>query len=923
MDTTLGAPSNGSFCGIMAVNINGAGPNSATKIKELQVDFENNKAQVLFLAETKVSKLGLEFYQIFPPLHYDVKHTNLGQGFATITKISSAFSFTIIDVSAELTPMHMVMAFSTATAESMPILGLYQPPSRTFPSSAFQQFNLAKIIIGDLNCYLDGALESAREEQLNEWLAREDNQYININDECTWQWLTRHAGPDLALVHSDLTGLGLDCSLTSIYSDHRGLVINKTAETSTPIPQKSRSMAFNYTKVAKEEIDQAISALHRPNLNEIRNIWTNALKICRTTHTEPRHDLQLQDKLKSLADQSEIEEFMTGFCSEAETSRQTGKIFQIIQFLSDCKDGKDEAVLKVKAVPEESSEFDNFKNQISTPPTLSPTTQIQYKRCKRFWHKTIKFRHVEPITMKEYERAWQNLNKQSLGPDRVPASWLPSSEKGKSNLLFAINGLLLSTRELDRFLLQSKLQFIPKSGNKLRPLCMVSRLSALIENLIAHRVDQLLRQNKFYDNRHGFLQSRSVDTLFEELTLNVWDAKHQKQKACLINLDQRSAYNLVNHQKLCIKLTKLIKQSGNRPFYSMIIGFTWRWLGEGRRRVCFGKLTCRVFRGVPQGSPLSCTAYVCFFDFDTGRGIFLCFADDSSILVIGASWMLVDREVETILEEFNTWCVKNDQVLNLDKSKVLYFNRRVYPDNVACEIEKSAFKSLGIHIDTGFNFSKHVTKLEEWVKRRCNILRLLRNKLKFSTKSLIQVIKSWRIKLIFGSFWILNLAESNLNRLRSCFIRLTKAAFGFNKLVDPKAMLDAVGIPSLECYLDYWFSCKQFHNPSTTGIFCRADQETKKSTLAASTSRPTRASTKASTTASIIKASKFTDSTFRWLNAYKDNLPFLGQLKDPTSYKRDLKRKMFGLEICKVHDEKMIRKIVDDMNTHYYDKIMK
>ena len=83
-----------------------------------------------------------------------------------------------------------------------------------------------------------------------------------------------------------------------------------------------------------------------------------------------------------------------------------------------------------------------------------------------------------------------------------------------------------------------------------------------------------------------------------------------------------------------------------------------------------------------------------------------------------------------------------------------------------------------------------------------------------------------------------------------------------------------------------------------------------------------RPSTVAATSASIQRKSAFTTLTFRWLEDYKTNLRYLDGVVDPAGYKKILKRKLFGLEICKILGDKDIGIRVKELNEKYYDKIM-
>lgn len=914
---------NNFLIGISAVNINGVGINSADKVKTLENDFKNSNSQILFIFETKVTKLETHFYQIFTPSHYDLKFTNAGQGMVSIVKNSNLYRYEIQDISVNACLAHKVTATKANSTENSVVIGLYQPPSRPFAEALFSKFEEASVVLGDFNCYLDGLVVSDRERQLREWLALESNDFINITTQCTWKTLTRQPGPDLCLIKTSLIDThNPTCALTKLYADHFGLILSSQNESTQPIFSSKKVMSFNYNKFNQAEIDAEFENLSKPTIHDLQKIWQKLLVQSRLYPTGSNPDTKgLENTLHSLTDQSEIETFVTDFCFDANNSGQTGKLFQIINFLTACKDGSDSPTLKVRALPEENSEWESFREQISTAADLQPGTAKQLYRCRRYWYRSVKNGLVELFTMREYNAAWSSLNKHAVGPDRVNTKWFPRSEKGKKAILYAINGLMNSTKHFHPSLLRSRLQFIPKSGNKLRPLCQVNRINALMDRMVACRLDALLRKLPAYHNRHGFLKNRSVDTLLDELNLKILQGRNQGYKCAIINLDQSSAYNLVCHAKLVIKLTRLVKMGGDRGRFSIILGYVSRWLGGGRRTVKFGRQKCKVKRGVPQGSPLSCTCYVAFFDYECGNGSgesFEVFADDSDIMVIKRSWSEVDSKVDENLAEFNAWCIDNAQQLNLSKSKVLYIGRKQPPSDVACTVETNALKSLGIWIDSRFTFNKHVDELEKWTKIRCNILKMLRYRLKFSYKSLFTVVKCWRIKLLFGSSWLLNLADSNMKRISNCFTKLVKAAAGLTRLVSTETSLKTCGLPSFDRYLEYWFTIKQFESRHTdSGIFnsARAFRDTVRPS-----SYNRRESTAQKSELSIQKQSAYPNQTFKWLKSFDEWRPFLENIVDG-EYKMALKKRMFDTEITKKHNDKEIAEIIQKLNDEAYSEI--
>ena len=461
-------------------------------------------------------------------------------------------------------------------------------------------------------------------------------------------------------------------------------------------------------------------------------------------------------------------------------------------------------------------------------------------------------------------------------------------------------------------------------------MSVISRLAAVIESLVAARFDKLLCNAAQFDNRYGFLSGRNICDLQENLNRAMWESKAGGFKSALVFLDLSSAYNLVPHKKLVIKVTQLIRNSGQISNFGVISGFIQKWLGfDGRRLVKFQDQNLRPVRGLPQGSPLSCSAFICFFDFELGSafadqsGFLWLFADDSTIKIRAASWAVLDGLVDLVFEEFACWCSQNDQILNIEKSNVIYINRKTPPSEVPFKIEQSA-RSLGIILDEGFTFKQHTDHIVTWSKRRAGLLRLLRGKFEFSYKVLMRIVVSWRSKFHFGTYWLFNLAESNFSKLESAYMNLFKAATGLSKLVPFGVVSNFLGTQSLSDFLEYWFSIR-----SHRGYL--ADKEDLFASYNQLQNRTVQSSSRYSLRSSTIESTKQT--AFRqlkrdfglparvgeWFEKCKKNCKFLKTLEMGMNYKYKLKKKLkFRREIYRLFDGSVISNGVKMLNEKYF-----
>lgn len=277
----------------------------------------------------------------------------------------------------------------------------------------------------------------------------------------------------------------------------------------------------------------------------------------------------------------------------------------------------------------------------------------------------------------------------------------------------------------------------------------------------------------------------------------------------LIFCDQSSAFDLVNHQKLVVKIFKRLKRADpqTRNFNAVILGYVFRWV-QGCK-VNFRLETIILLVGLPQGSPLSPCIYCLYFDIESKCGAQFLFADDLLILVFGKTWLQVEANISAAIDETKEWCTENDAQLNLKKTKIMCIRRRVQPAQLhACETV-SRHKTLGIEFDQNLNFSGHVTKLSQTINRKTAILRSLKKRLNFTTKGLVSIYKCFRSSLIFGTYWYWSISPAQFQVLERALNKMTKAVFGFTKNTSTQLLYSVTGLPSLEKFVSYWFALKR------------------------------------------------------------------------------------------------------------------
>ena len=280
----------------------------------------------------------------------------------------------------------------------------------------------------------------------------------------------------------------------------------------------------------------------------------------------------------------------------------------------------------------------------------------------------------------------------------------------------------------------------------------------------------------------------------------------------LVHADQSQAYDRVSYSRLLIKLYRVVKRSKNNRdgYFSVTLGYLCKWLDN--RQVRFRGQIIILLRGLPQGSPLSCLAYVVYYDFETKKATLYFFADDILLFFSDVSWDRVEKQIVDTILELETWCKENDALLNHGKSYIQFLHRLSTPlTNFKCPVTAKPVRSLGIWWDRNFNFSFHVSKICAALKAKAAILSKLRNKLNFKLKNLTQIYKVYRATFLCGGVWVYLLSNFQFNRMVSAFNTFTRSLFGFNKFISNSLLYSVTGLPSLTVYFNY-YSCVRRHD---------------------------------------------------------------------------------------------------------------
>lgn len=321
----------------------------------------------------------------------------------------------------------------------------------------------------------------------------------------------------------------------------------------------------------------------------------------------------------------------------------------------------------------------------------------------------------------------------SCGVDGITPKFLKSTDVYSSMFLSKLFSQSLESCSLPRDWKVGKVVPLFKSGDaqspfNYRPISLTSVPCKLLEHIIYSHLVTFLDTNSFFSpNQHGFRKHFSCETQLVSFTHDLFAALDSGLIIDCIFLDFSKAFDLVSHQLLCFKLSKLNIDRNILRWIEYFLANRTQFVTTNNNNSQESPVTS----GVPQGSVLGPLLFLVYIN-DLPNNILSSiklFADDC-VIYRNACTNTDANFLQQDLNEVSSWCTRWNMRLNANKCKVMRVSRTSssidvpeYLINDSVLESVSCYKYLGVKFTSNLSWHTHVTHVTNNANRTLGYLR--------------------------------------------------------------------------------------------------------------------------------------------------------------------------------------------------------
>ena len=334
--------------------------------------------------------------------------------------------------------------------------------------------------------------------------------------------------------------------------------------------------------------------------------------------------------------------------------------------------------------------------------------------------------HLDEVSEEFIEKELLQLNLKGTGLDGISPKFLKDGASILKVPITHIVNLSITSGIVPNDLKFARVMPLFKKNNSTevsnyRPVSILNAVSKILEKAVYIQLEQFLVDNNLlYEHQSGFRSSFSTDSCLIHLFDHIKTQSSRGLYTGMVMLDLQKAFDTVNHDILCNKLSLMGLES---------VEWFRSYLSERKQVVKVDNATSHPLEitcGVPQGSILGPLLFLCYVN-DMAISIddeckLLLYADDSAILFSHKDPEIISQKLSIALSSCNNWLVDNKLSLHLGKTECMLFGskRKIKSVNnfkIECMGQtikgQESIKYLGVHIDqcvSGEVVAKNVIK---------------------------------------------------------------------------------------------------------------------------------------------------------------------------------------------------------------------
>lgn len=276
-----------------------------------------------------------------------------------------------------------------------------------------------------------------------------------------------------------------------------------------------------------------------------------------------------------------------------------------------------------------------------------------------------------------------------------------------------------------------KQDFNNDDAKKLRPIVLSSCSRKIYERLILQRIqDWTLTSAIIPSWQFAFIKGRGTTDCLSTLVVDIFLSFLRREYCCVVFIDLKSAYDLVDINILLAMLQKY-KMSNKmlQNIQSLMVSNTTSIVHKNIQTAPRSKDS-----GLVQGGILSPILFT-IFTIEIGTLIrkyarIIQYADDFAIYSAHKNIDVCKEKLQNALREVQTWTQSTGMEISLPKLRLIAFSKRkrkeisvIYNNKIITQVRHTKF--LGVDLDEQLNFKVHSEKMVQKADKLVRIMRVM------------------------------------------------------------------------------------------------------------------------------------------------------------------------------------------------------